>query len=91
MTLLISSEHLLNTDALLLFDAPKAHNKVNQHQLIRNSVEQLPDMQKKVISCIDILGFSYNECCQALEISEVQLKNYLKIARQSLLNQLACI
>ena len=93
MTLLISPEHTLNNsvDSLLLFDKPQARHELDKHQTIRNSVEQLPDMQKKVISFIDILGFNYAECCQALNINEIQLKAYLKKARQSLLKQLECI
>jgi len=93
MTLLISPEHTLNNpvDSLLVFDQPHTHHKQDKHQIIRNSVEQLPDMQKKVISFIDIFGFNYAECCQALNINETQLKAYLKKARQSLLKQLETV
>ncbi len=77
----------------LLISPPQMDDTVNifpwfDMQAIRRSVEQLPEMQKKVILCIDISGFSYYECSMALNITDTQLKRYLKQARQSLLAQL---
>ncbi len=96
MTTALSPQNISNK-VISIFSYQKKYNPEHaniesiKQSLINHSLNNLPNMQKKAISLIDIFGLNYQECCKALNITETQLQGYLKDGRQSLLKQLQSI
>ena len=53
-------------------------------QLINNSLEQLPEIQKSIVLLRDLEGYNYDEIGEILNLNESQVKVYLFRARKKL-------
>lgn len=67
------------------FDEPyTSNNRFELKQLIDNSLELLPELQKSIVLLRDLEGYNYKEIGDMLNLSESQVKVYLFRARKKL-------
>ena len=59
-------------------------NSFELRQLINNSLEQLPEIQKSIVLLRDLEGYNYDEIGEILNLNESQVKVYLFRARKKL-------
>ncbi len=60
------------------------NNSFELKQLIDNSLESLPELQKSIVLLRDLEGYNYKEIGDMLNLSESQVKVYLFRARKKL-------
>lgn len=67
------------------FEEPyTSNNSFELKQLIDNSLELLPELQKSIVLLRDLEGYNYKEIGDMLDLSESQVKVYLFRARKKL-------
>ena len=67
------------------FDEPyTSNNRFELKQLIDNSLDTLPELQKSIVLLRDLEGYNYKEIGEMLNLNESQVKVYLFRARKKL-------
>ncbi|MBR1788577.1 MAG: RNA polymerase sigma factor [Bacteroidaceae bacterium] len=64
--------------------APLPDEVLDQRQrldIVRQLIDQLPEVQRTILQLRDIEGYSYDEIAQATDLTETQVKVYLHRAR----------
>lgn len=70
-----------------------SHNKqyTDLKEILKQAVDQLPDIQKSVVMLRDYEGYSYKEIADITELNESQVKVYIYRARMFLKNYIGSI
>ena len=71
------------------YDEPSVtSNNYGLKELIKKSLDRLPNIQKTIILLRDLEGYSYKEIGEMLKLNEPQVKVYLFRGRKAMKNQL---
>ena len=81
----------ISTEGLKFKEPNHLENYSDVHEILDKALEQLPEIQKAVVTLRDYEGYDYNEIGEILNLSESQVKVYIFRARKFLKEYIGAI
>jgi RNA polymerase sigma-70 factor (ECF subfamily) len=79
------------TEENKIFEFGHENQYTDLHEVLNIAVQQLPEIQKAVVTLRDYEGYSYKEIADITELTESQVKVYIYRARVFLKNYIGKI